>query len=278
MLDLSISEQLMYSTVRIESILSNGQVSTGTGFIFDFLEDGHSPIPAIVTNKHVVEGAVIGKFSLTDSLDNGEPNHEKQVVIQLEQFQQRWIFHPDEQVDLCILPIAWIINEARTNNQKPFYLSLNKTFIPSNEDLNDLKAIENIIMVGYPNGIWDSINNLPIFRRGITAIHPKFNYEGLPYSLIDAACFPGSSGSPVLILDEGGYVDKKGNTNLGATRIILLGVLFAGPQHTAEGEIKVINVPTSQKEIAISTIPNNLGFIVKSQKILDFEDILKELL
>lgn len=52
-------------------------------------------------------------------------------------------------------------------------------------------------MVGYPDGIWDEFNNQPIVRRGITATHPKNDFNGKGEFLIDAVCFPGSSGSPV---------------------------------------------------------------------------------
>jgi len=57
--------------------------------------------------------------------------------------------------------------------------------------LGELSAIEDIIMIGYPDGIWDSINNQPIIRRGITATQPKNNFNGKQEFLIDAACFPG---------------------------------------------------------------------------------------
>ena len=50
---LSITEQLAFSTVRIEVTTKEGS-GTGTGFFFNFLDDGKQRIPAIVTNKHVV--------------------------------------------------------------------------------------------------------------------------------------------------------------------------------------------------------------------------------
>lgn len=56
--------------------------------------------------------------------------------------------------------------------------------------LGELSAIEDIIMIGYPDGIWDSINNQPIIRRGITATQPKNNFNGKQEFLIDAACSP----------------------------------------------------------------------------------------
>ena len=71
-----------------------------------------------------------------------------------------------------------------------------------------------------------------------------------------------------------GYLDAKGNLNLGSGRVILLGVLFAGPQHVAEGEIQTIEVPLTQIPISLSKIPNNLGFVIKAHKIADFRKLL----
>ena len=78
----------------------------------------------------------------------------------------------------------------------------------------------------------------------------------------------------MLVFNQGGYTDARRNTYMGVNRIILLGALFAGPQHIAKGEIKIIDVPLQQIPISLSKIPNNLGFVVKSQKILDFNPIL----
>ncbi|CAM4204649.1 Trypsin-like peptidase domain-containing protein [Lacicoccus alkaliphilus] len=128
-------------------------------------------------------------------------------------------------------------------------------------------------MMGYPNGIWDRVNNKPIFRKGITATHPYNNYDGKEEFMIDAACFPGSSGSPVFLLNEGSYQDRQGNTYMGQTRIFLLVILYAGPQHTITGEIEIIDIPTSDTAVPISRIPNNLGLIIKSSRINELEGL-----
>ena len=134
-----------------------------------------------------------------------------------------------------------------------------------------------IIRRWYPNGIWDAKHNLPIIRRGITATHPKLFYNGKPEFLIDAACFPGSSGSPVFLANIGSYVSQDGALCAGS-RIALLGTLYAGPQHTATGEVVVVEVPTDTRAMAISTIPNNLGLVIHSSKLIDFEPILEKLI
>lgn len=78
------------------------------------------------------------------------------------------------------------------------------------------------------------------------------------------------------IADENGYTTKDGTTHLGATRVLLLGVLYAGPQFTATGEIVVTNVPTFTQPLAVSRIPMNLGMVIKANKFLDFEELLKQ--
>src|SRR5216683_6118838 len=65
------SEQLAYSTVRIECQLADGTVGTGTGFFFRFLDDADRHVPAIVTNKHVIVGAQQGRFHLTVADESG---------------------------------------------------------------------------------------------------------------------------------------------------------------------------------------------------------------
>lgn len=62
---LSPAEQLAHSTVRIECDLSSGGIGTGTGFFYSLDRSGDQHIPVIVTNKHVVEGAIRGRFLLT---------------------------------------------------------------------------------------------------------------------------------------------------------------------------------------------------------------------
>lgn len=154
-----------------------------------------------------------------------------------------------------------------------FYIPFTKDLLPTEKHKEELCAIEDVLMIGYPNGIWDAVNNMPIFRKGTTATNPLLDYNGKKEIMIDIAAFPGSRGSPVLIFNEGGYRDKKGNTYFGGSRIILLGVLYAGPQSTATGEI--VMTPNIQRPISVSQIPNNLGLIIKSEKIVEMEKLFK---
>jgi hypothetical protein len=175
------------------------------------------------------------------------------------------------------MPIAPLVRFSEQQGRQLFFKGLVREHIPSQADLATFTALEEIVMIGYPNGIWDHVNNMPVFRRGVTATHPNKDYCGKKEFMIDAACFPGSSGSPVMQYSVGPYVDRRGNTAVGGIRLKLLGVLFAGPQHTATGEIVIANIPTALKPVAISRIPNNLGLVIKAERLAEFDNILSKL-
>ena len=270
---LSPAEQFAHSTVRIECDLAGGGVGTGTGFFYSLDRNGDQHIPVIVTNKHVVDGAVKGRFLLT--LHNGAdgPSIGNVKAYELDSFQRRWLPHPDPDVDLCVMPIAPLLHEAEKTNTRFFFVTMDKSLIPTASDLDDMLGLETIVMVGYPNGLWDMVNNLPIFRQGVLATDFKHDWNGRKEFLIDAACFPGSSGSPVLLFEVGSYQTR--NALVMGSRIKLLGILYAGPQHTIHGDIKIVTVPTQQKPISIAAIPNNLGIIIKASQLNAFEGMLK---
>jgi V8-like Glu-specific endopeptidase len=270
---LSIIEQLAYSTVRIECETKDGKIVTGTGFFFNFkeMENGNS-IPVVITNKHVIKDSKKGTLIFTRS-ENSEPNDISHFRILVDNFECAWRLHPDENVDLCAMAIATLINEAEKQKVNLFYRTLNFSFLPKEEHLSELSPLEDIVMVGYPCGLWDTINNQPIFRKGVMATHPCKDYDGKPSFVVDIGCFPGSSGSPVFIYNNGGYTNKKGDLIWGKSRLILMGILYGGFMHSTEGNIVESEIPTTMSMRWVSRIPNNLGLVVKSSKIRDLEDL-----
>lgn len=224
----------------------------------------------------MIEGGTAGRFRLTLSDGNGKPLLGKHADIEIGQnFEKFWILHPDDDVDLAIIPLSSLMKETSESGIQFHYTCISEKIIPSQSLYNSFSSMEEIVMVGYPIGLWDESHNLPLFRRGTTATHPNILLNGKSEFLIDAACFPGSSGSPVFLLNIGTYLEENGVLQQGI-RLALLGILYAGPQYTAKGEIVVVNVPTNSTQVSYSEIPCNLGYVIHANKLKDFESILKE--
>lgn len=276
---MKIANALIHNTVRIECLSADGQsISTGTAFLFLFDFDKTGIIPVLVTNKHVVFVESAKKIAITLTKDeNCSPNHKENITFTIEDFIQNCLPHPDENIDLCIAPVGHFFNQLINHNFSPFIKGIRESDIMQTEEMDQLSAFEEVFMIGYPNGLWDSKNNLPIFRTGITATHPAIDFEGKKEFMIDVACFPGSSGSPVFKYIPAGLrkIENDGFAITADETFKLMGILYAGPQQTISGEIYITTV---NKPISVSSIPINLGFVIKAEKLLDFKPILKNFL
>ena len=268
--DTGIAEavQKVYDAVVVVSTYREGSyIASGTGFVYR--QDGDTYY--LLTNYHVIENSIKTVFEICLKNDDETPNDKEALTIDIP--DNYWIHHPNPNVDLCCLPIASILNSLEQTALKLFYVPLTTNFIAQNNFFQNLSAMEEIVMIGYPSGISDTYNHKPIIRKGITATHLKNDYQGNKTFLIDMACFPGSSGSPIFILDEGIYKDNNGYPCVG-NRLYLIGVLFQGPQYTAQGNLIFSAIPNIP--VPITNIPMNLGEVIKAEEILAFEQFFSQ--
>jgi len=270
---MSLPEQLAHSTIRIECETQAGETAVGTGFFWAVGDRNSSWVPAIVTNRHVVEKAKRGLLGFSLMGGGGKPSYGCLRTIKLDNFADRWIGHPQRLVDLCAAPLSSLVSPEISRGL--FIVRLDKSLLPTPAELSSMAALEEIIMVGYPIGLCDGMNNMPIFRRGVTATHPFLDFGGRKEFLIDAACFPGSSGSPVLLYDAGIKLAPDSGLKGGGPTLKMLGVLYAGPQYSVTGTIDVIPIPTKCEQVAISRIPVNLGYVIKAERLLEFEGVFR---
>lgn len=269
-----IIELIYNSTVRIECINTKNEISTGTAFMMCLKETQHSSVPVLVTNKHVIENSAIGKFYLTSANADGSAIKQSHRLVEIENFASQWILHPDPNIDLAVFRLGPLLNKALNENHPFFYMPITPRIIPTTQQRESLSVLEEVIMVGYPDGIWDHVNNFPVIRKGITATHCAVNLNGRAEFLVDMAIFPGSSGSPVFVYNNGYKASFNGNISAGMPSLQLIGINYACAVHSAVGEITFINTPTSHLPRSITQIPNNLGVIINSSKLLDFENLV----
>jgi hypothetical protein len=132
--------------------------------------------------------------------------------------------------------------------------------------------IEDIIMIGYPYNLWDKVNNLPFYMKGITATHPGMNYNGNEEFVINTPVYPGSSGSPVFRLTEEFY-NKSRNYEASPDHVRLLGVAYKHLFYTKEG--KVVTEMNSQDIRVKWDVILDLGVAIRSTKLNDFESVME---
>jgi hypothetical protein len=267
------ASQLLYATVMIVATLANGETSTGTAFFYQFKIDAQRSVPTLVTNKHVISGASSVKFLVHEAIIDKETGKQGPGTTSFEVSVPGGLFieHPGD-VDLCAMPFEPLRRQASMQGKEVFFISLTEELIPDDDKLREMSVLEDVVMVGYPIGLSDLANNFPIIRKGITASHPHVDFNGKPWAVVDIASFPGSSGSPVLLLNQGAY-GTKGGFVIGS-RTLLLGILFAGPVLKTDGTWEIKEIPTAKVRVpvVVTSIPVHLGYYVKAKEL----NVLKE--
>lgn len=278
----TLSEDLVNSTIKIETTEYSDKSKqktanfSGTGFFFLF-KVKNITIPVIVTNKHVIKDAEKRVLYFKTMKADSTPNYTKIEEIKFEKFSKKWILHPDTTVDLAIFPIQLTLDAYSKYGKPLYYRAYGEELIPTDAVRNSLEAIEDILMIGYPFGLRDIKNDIPIVRKGITAIPPYLDYNLKKEFLIDMPVFGGSSGSPVMIYNSSSY-STRGALIMGS-RLILLGINYATYTRNFEGKVTAKTAFEDPSKFKTTTaIPYNIGIIIKAEKLLDFKPILSRLL
>lgn len=275
-------KQLLFSVVRIVADTDDPKKkSIGTGFLVHKKIDEKSQQIFLVTNKHVIAkadntGKIVGKFGkATFSFIKNEDNKPKlgdSVVINAENLTDMFLQHSDENVDLAICNISELYTHLTQNKQNIFIRTIPTEMIPKESENFD--AIEDVLFVGYPNGIFDMKNHLPIMRRGITASPYNVDFNGSKKFIIDAQVFPGSSGSPVFIKEQN---LRNGTLRLGGENYFFVGIISKVFHRDETGDLIESVAPTSPIANSFSIKQMiGLGICEKSNQILELIDLINK--
>jgi len=254
-----IEDKLVYSTVRILC----DEVSYGTGFLVSKKLNEENQIVKIVTNKHVVSGYNTAQIMFPRKDANGNPILGDNVVVNFPDLQSVCKYHKDAKIDICTIDI----NPNLYSHI--FFVCIDSSAFINKNNVKELVSIEDILMIGYPNALIDEKNCRPIVRKGITATDIKLDYNDTPNFLIDAACYPGSSGSPVFIKRNGLSQEQndKGINVWISSQYYLAGILHSGPMIMVNGNIVEKEISTSIKTSVETKTTMNLGYVTKADKI-----------
>lgn len=262
----TLFDQLLFSITRVEVDRPEGSRGVGTAFIVRHELNPDLRADFLVTARHVVEAGGPGHvfFHLSEE---GAVQLEKVYKMTVSNWQTAWHFHPDPRIDVAVSPMWSIIQKLKEDGVQIYVKPFPSALLASDSVMADLDSFEEVVFEGFPMGLSDASHLLPIARRGVTATPLAVDYNNLPAFLIDASVFWGSSGSPVLIANQGAYVNRKG-LQFG-TRVHVLGVLsqLFARKRSKEGVPQV--VPISDDASASNADPVDLGLVFKAKTIVE---------
>lgn len=275
----SVADKLLFVTVRIKM-----EATIGTAFIYEHRwkcprtgEDLAGTF--LVTNKHVVMDAEAGRFQFASAnWRGGKFRLGKTVGVNVGRRRWRaWTGHPSRDIDVAVLHLDPTLEDMARLALTPFFSCVDASILPENALHGELSAIERILFIGYPNGVYDAVNNLPVVRSGITATPPAVDYEGGPQFLIDASVFSGSSGIPTFAYDRGSWMNAKGAFVVGGERVVFLGVLASVLFRMSDGTLEFREIPTGVEAVPVFREMIDLGVVYKARTVLEtIEEVLRQ--
>jgi len=256
----SITKKLLFNTVRVDTELMDGSQGSGTAFIFSW---GKPAQTFVVTNRHLVENVRRGGLVFTHG-KKGQPLIGQRFQLNIEDFSHAWFMHPDPEVDIAVVPMRPLEQAARDQGVALYYHAVDAQMLPDASALRAFDALEEVLFIGYPSGVWDQVNLMPIMRRGTTATPMALDFEGRQEFLIDAAVYPGSSGSPVFIYQPQGLrpslpVDRK---------LFFAGVVAEVFYREEANQLVPTPVPANNQPWVMGTEMIDLGLVIKASAVI----------
>ena len=106
-----------------------------------------------MTNKHVVKNALSGQLILSLCDDKNNYLAKKTHTHNITEFEKAWIFHPDANVDLCVLPIHQFYKEFRPSPYNLYMTYITERDFPTKEEIQEYSHIEDVTIIGYPDSL-----------------------------------------------------------------------------------------------------------------------------
>jgi V8-like Glu-specific endopeptidase len=208
-----IASTWVHATVRIENEWGRG----GTGFLIIRKMNDKQGKVFLITNKHVLhldpqkrrDATSLKMFVNVRETDGAVRGTVLQFLLD-EEGHRLWREHPNPDVDVLAVDVTSLINSHPNLENK----GADYSFFAFSEVLKreEITEGEEVLVIGYPLGLYHSRTHAPLVRQGIiaTKIGERINIRirqssgesrrvEIPGFLIDASIVPGSSGSPVVL-------------------------------------------------------------------------------
>lgn len=191
---------------------------TATGFFFGFNDKLF-----LITNRHVFVDEKRGFFPDSISI---RLNKVGQDLTQSEEITYR-LYNAENATDPKWIQLADDIDLVALEVEKRMdcvWAALTSDNIANPDDLH-LGLGEQVLVIGYPMGFYDTVHNLPIVRSACVASTYGLPFQKKQFFLIDSVLHPGTSGSPVITVPKTIHSNPDGALVIGGKPIFhFLGV------------------------------------------------------
>ena len=123
----SLTEQLLYTSVRINTRDADGNNYVATAFVVRHGPSGGQPF--LVTNKHVVQGMNTGTIIFTESAGDS-PILGSRIDVRLARFEEQWTGHPDPNVDVSAVRLDERFTYTGQNHGRIYYRAIPHINVP----------------------------------------------------------------------------------------------------------------------------------------------------
>ncbi len=189
---------LIHATVQLEQPLANGMRTVGAGFLIDAPGPDGAPRTVLVTASHVFEKmpgteAKIGyRFANPDGSWTFAPTP---LLIRDPDGRELWTRLPSRDIAVISLVVPPSFATA----------AIPKAWLAQNDSFDKLSIGpgDEMMALGFPRGLSANAAGFPILRAGRVASYPVSPARIYPTFLLDFSVFPGNSGGPVFVSQEG---------------------------------------------------------------------------
>jgi hypothetical protein len=195
---MDLSVELMHATVQLEQPLGNGTRTVGTGFLISETAPDGRPRTVLVTANHVFKQmpGQVARIGYRIANPDGSWNYSPQPLrIRDASGHELWTHHPSRDVAAITITAPPEFAKAAIPQD---YLASDDTFTKYKVEAGD-----EMMALGFPRGLAANQAGFPILRSGRIASYPVAPAKIFPTFLLDFSVFPGNSGGPVFMHDEG---------------------------------------------------------------------------
>lgn len=191
-------DTIVLTVAPVSIVKGDKTIGSASGFFYALGEVSNAADYFFVTNRHVVENpdnrTPYDALRLTLHTDRGNIRSNSELTLPLLRGGSRtWKCFDDAEIDIALIPVQ----REKITKGGFFVRAFSAAALPPS-DLQ-IGLGEDVLVVGYPLGFYDTINNLPIFRRASVASVYPVPFRGKPFFLVDSRLHPGTSGSPVVL-------------------------------------------------------------------------------